>query len=142
MFKWYFYATSHCKGPCDVVGGTVKWPATKASLQRVYSFQIMTPGQVLSGQLRTFQECILNTVQLMTTKKKPSSSYRKGWRSVEISVVHKNFTVLFHSVIKCSNKDVLKLKWWKSRKDNFHFSKDEIWPDEIKGFVATVYDKD
>lgn len=74
MFKWYFYATSHCKGPCDVVGGTVKWPATKASLQRVYSFQIMTPGQVLSGQLRTFQECILNTVQLMTTKKKPSSS--------------------------------------------------------------------
>ena len=45
MFKWYFYATSHCKGPCDVVGGTVKWPATKASLQRVYSFQIMTPGQ-------------------------------------------------------------------------------------------------
>jgi hypothetical protein len=32
--EWNFFATSHGKGPCDGVGGTVKRLAAKASLQR------------------------------------------------------------------------------------------------------------
>ena len=34
--EWHFYATSHGKGPCDGIGGTVKRLAAKASLQREY----------------------------------------------------------------------------------------------------------
>ena len=30
--EWHFFATSHGKGPCDGIGGTVKRLATKASL--------------------------------------------------------------------------------------------------------------
>ena len=41
-----FVATSHGKGPCDGIGGTVKRLAAKASLQRPYSEQIMTPRQL------------------------------------------------------------------------------------------------
>ena len=41
--EWHFFATSHGKGPCDGVGGSVKRFATKASLQRPYDNQIQTP---------------------------------------------------------------------------------------------------
>ena len=45
--EWhFFFATSHGKGPCDGIGGTVKRLAAKASLQRPYSEQIMTPRQL------------------------------------------------------------------------------------------------
>lgn len=41
--EWNFFATSHGKGPSDGVGGTVKRLARKASLQRPYEQQILTP---------------------------------------------------------------------------------------------------
>jgi hypothetical protein len=44
--KWHFSATAHGKGPCDGIGGTVKRLAAKASLQRPYDNQILTPIQL------------------------------------------------------------------------------------------------
>ena len=44
--EWHFSATSHGKGTCDGVGGTVKRLAARASLQRPYDQQIMTPRQL------------------------------------------------------------------------------------------------
>lgn len=44
--QWHFFATSHGKGPCDGLGGTVKRLAARASLQRPYNNQIMTPRQL------------------------------------------------------------------------------------------------
>lgn len=44
--EWNFFATSHGKGPCDGVGGTVKRLAARASLQRPLNNQIMTPQQL------------------------------------------------------------------------------------------------
>ena len=44
--EWHFFATSHGKGPCDGVGGTVKRLAARASLQRPYKDQIWTPHQL------------------------------------------------------------------------------------------------
>ena len=41
-----FFATSHGKGPCDGVGGTVKRLAARASLQRPYRDQLQTPLQL------------------------------------------------------------------------------------------------
>ena len=45
--QWHFFATSHGKGPCDGLGGTIKRLATKASLQRctegMHSEQILSP---------------------------------------------------------------------------------------------------
>ena len=42
--EWHF--TSHGKGACDGLGGTVKRLAARASLQRPYDLQIMTPHQL------------------------------------------------------------------------------------------------
>lgn len=44
--EWHFFATSHGKGPCDGIGGTVKRLAARASLQRPYNKQILTPRQL------------------------------------------------------------------------------------------------
>lgn len=44
--QWHFSATSHGKGACDGIGGTVKRLAARASLQRPYDQQIMTPRQL------------------------------------------------------------------------------------------------
>lgn len=41
--EWHFFATSHGKGPCDGIGGTIKCLAKKASLQRHLQNQITTP---------------------------------------------------------------------------------------------------
>ena len=44
--EWHFSATTHGRGACDGVGGTVKQLAARASLQKPYSEQIMTPRQL------------------------------------------------------------------------------------------------
>lgn len=40
--EWHFHATSHGKGPCDGLGGTIKRSDTRASLARAYENQIDT----------------------------------------------------------------------------------------------------
>ena len=44
--EWHFSATSHGKGACDGLGRTVKQLAARASLQRPYNYQLMTPRQL------------------------------------------------------------------------------------------------
>ena len=44
--EWHFFATSHGKGPCGGVGGTVKRLATRASLQKSFHNQIQMPLQL------------------------------------------------------------------------------------------------
>ena len=44
--EWHFFTTSHGKEACDGLGGTVKTLAARASLQRPYNDQIMTPPQL------------------------------------------------------------------------------------------------
>ena len=43
--EWHFFATSHGKGPCDGIGGTIKRLARRKSLQSVNDSQedIQTP---------------------------------------------------------------------------------------------------
>jgi hypothetical protein len=43
--EWHFFATSHGKGACDGVGGTIKCLAARSSLQH---HQILTPAQLYS----------------------------------------------------------------------------------------------
>lgn len=40
-----FFATAHGKNACDGVGGTTKRETARASLQRPYKEQILTPQQ-------------------------------------------------------------------------------------------------
>ena len=48
IFIWKQSGTSHGKSACDGIGGTVKRPATKASLKRPAQNQILTPLDMFS----------------------------------------------------------------------------------------------
>ena len=54
--EYHFYATSHGKGPCDGIGATVKRLVAKASLQRPYSLQIMTPCQFFDWAVENIEK--------------------------------------------------------------------------------------
>lgn len=43
--EWNFFATSHGKGACDGIGGSVKRSAYRASLQRHEDNQIISPSK-------------------------------------------------------------------------------------------------
>ncbi|KMQ84659.1 hypothetical protein RF55_17363 [Lasius niger] len=43
--EWHFFPTSHGKGPCDGLGGTLKRLAARASLQRIDN-PIQTPKEL------------------------------------------------------------------------------------------------
>ena len=42
----HFFATSHGKSPCDVIGGTIKRQATNRSLRAAVTNQILTLEQL------------------------------------------------------------------------------------------------
>ena len=44
--EWHFFATSHGKGSCDGIGGTVKRSVAKASLHRVSATNTNSRGNV------------------------------------------------------------------------------------------------
>lgn len=44
--EWHFFATSHGKGPCDAIGGTLKRMAKRASLAQDYGNTIKTPREL------------------------------------------------------------------------------------------------
>lgn len=44
--EWHFHATSHGKGPCDGIGGTLKRKATRDSLTEEFSNSISNPLQL------------------------------------------------------------------------------------------------
>lgn len=46
--EWNFFASCHEKNACDGIGGTTKREITRASLQRLYSDQILTAKDVFN----------------------------------------------------------------------------------------------
>ena len=57
--EWHYVATSHGKGLCNGVGGTVKHLATHASLQRSYDNQLYDTTSVEFFDIGTIQESAL-----------------------------------------------------------------------------------
>lgn len=52
--EWHFFATSHGKGACDGVGGTVKKHAYFTSLQKDTDLLLTTPKQLYEWAKRFF----------------------------------------------------------------------------------------
>lgn len=71
--EWHFFATSHGKGPCDALGGTLKRMATKASLQRPYTDQILNVQHLFSWIQS--KEIAINTV--LCTQKEHDAMERR-----------------------------------------------------------------
>lgn len=53
--EWHFHATSHGKGPCDGIGGTLKRKAARASLSKEFDKVISTPFELYQWAVENMQ---------------------------------------------------------------------------------------
>ena len=139
--EWHFYATSHGKGPCDGIGGTVKRLAAKASLQRPYSSQIMTPRQLFDWAVQNiegvhFKYCTIDDYrqeEIFLEERLKISRTIPGTQKLHCFIPLNNAKILTKSF---SNSSVAK------EERAIHLHKTEIPIDEIKGFVTAMYEDD
>ena len=67
--EWHYFATSHGKSPRDGIGGTLKRLAAQASLQKIYSGQILTATDLYDRAANNLSEISVASV--------PSKEYEK-----------------------------------------------------------------
>jgi len=98
--EWHFYPTSHGKGPCDGVGGTLKRLAAKASLQRVNN-PIRTPKELFdwaTEALPSITCCYSTNDEYKEEEKRLSARFEKA-------VVIKG-TLKYHCMIPISLQEL------------------------------------
>ena len=136
--EWHFSATSHGKGACDGIGGTVKRLAARASLQRPYEEQIMTPLKLFewaSGSIpgTVFKYC--STEEYEEVKVHLQSRFLNA-RTIP-------GTRKLHSFVPLS-RDILTTRVYSfsstSKHEKVTKQDSELEIDEISGFVTCVYE--
>ncbi len=139
--EWHFFATSHGKGPCDGVGGTVKRLAARASLQRPYRDQLQMPLQLY--------ELAKENIPSVTFAYVPQVEYEEESKMIEtrlstsktIEGIQKfhSFCTVPASKTKLMTKvysasDPLIIAWVSTQ-----VARDALPWHEINGFVASQY---
>lgn len=56
--EWHFFATSHGKGPCDAIGGTIKRMATRASLAKEREHPIKNARELFDWANNRYEESL------------------------------------------------------------------------------------
>ena len=136
--EWHFFATSHGKGPCDGIRGTVKRMATKASLQRLYQDQIMTPWQLYNFAKDKVEKISFHFSTVADHEKEQENLEERFSHGKTISGTQK-----FHSFIPESSSTI-NVKYYSSSSESkvvVVSDKEEIPFEQIKGFVTAVYDR-
>ena len=137
--EWHFSATSHGKGACDGLGGTVKRLAAKTSLQRPYDQQIMTPRQLFDWATTAiptvhFEYC---TTEDYEREQQHLEDRFKASRTIQ-------GTRKLHSFVPIS-KEKLKVKSYSasssSKEVRITSSDSEMPEDKISGFVTCVVEQ-
>ena len=131
--EWHFSATSHGKGACDGLGGTVTHLAAKTSLQRPYDQQIMTPRQLFDWATTKvyFDYC---TTEDYEREQHYLEDRFKAARTIQ-------GTRKLHSFVPIS-KEKLKVKSYSASKEVRITSCDSEMPeDKISGFVTCVVEQ-
>lgn len=136
--EWHFFATSHGKGPCDGIGGTVKRLAAKASLQRVFNNQIMTPRQLYEFGKENIEgiDFIFSTIdewseeQSLLAERFSMASTIPGTQKLHSFVPRSLSELEVKFVSNMTNSRTVRA----SKQTSFSF-------DDIKGFVTAVYNE-
>ena len=138
--EWHFSATSHGKGACDGVGGTVKRLAAKASLQRPYEDQIMTPPQLFEWASENVPKTVFNYCSTHENEEIKNSLEERFQNSRTIPGTRK-----LHSFVPLL-RDTLQVRAYSfssTSKDVKVTKQDcELEIDVISGFVTCTYDRE
>ena len=137
--EWHFSATSHGKGACDGLGGTVKRLAARASLQRPYNDQLMTPRQLFDWACNNIPAAYFGYCSNEDYVREQSSLEHRFQLSRTIPGTRKlhSFVPILDNTVEVkfySSSDV-------SRKERVALAKNEIPPESIGGFVTCLYEE-
>ncbi len=132
----------HGKGACDGLGGTVKRLAARASLQRPYEDQIMTPRQLFEWASSAIPTVIFDYCSTDDYKREEILLEGRFQRSVPIPGTHK-----LHSFVP-TTKDKVNNKVFSSSNTSSNTSKEErvttkeseVPVEHISGFVTCCKD--
>lgn len=108
--EWHFHATSHGKGPCDGIGGTLKRKAARASLSIEYDSVISTPLELYQWAVKNIQMdfCYANVVDY-TCKENELVDIYKHLKTI-------TGTRSYHAFIPLNNKE-LQTKFYSNSKN-------------------------
>lgn len=98
--EWHFFATSHGKGPCDGLGGTIKRLAARASLTNI-NYPINTPHIFFSWVKKNIKN--VNT-EFFTTEQYKENSIKLENRFSKAKTIRG--TLGYHSFIPQENKEI------------------------------------
>ncbi|KAE8736817.1 hypothetical protein FOCC_FOCC017727, partial [Frankliniella occidentalis] len=137
--EWHYFATSHGKGPCDGVGGTLKRHAARESLHRVKNKEpISDAAQFFKWAEVKFKETVhvafitANDIKEVTEVNKERISACPAVDGIKSS----------HAVVPLSPNTVF-LKQYSSSETGFYMyfgPKDEVNYPDIHGFVTLHHD--
>lgn len=139
--EWHFFSTAHGKGPCDGVGGTVKRLATKASLQRPYDNQILTPHQLfdwaveniktVSFEFSTQEEHIETEIKFLEERFSNSLTI-KGTQKLHCFIpVESSSSKITTKVFSNASESTIEV---------VSKSSEKLQMADISGYITTVYD--
>ena len=132
-----FSATSHSKGACDGIGGTVKCLAARASLQRRYDQQIMTPHQLFEWASDNIPAVSFEYCRTDDYKREQAYLEEQFQRSRMIPGTRK-----LHSFVLIS-KDRVRIRAFSSssisKEETVTSCKSKLPVEQISGFVTCSY---
>jgi len=140
--EWHFSATSHGKGACDGVGGTVKRLAARSSLQHPYDQQIMTPRQLFDWASANIPAVHFGYCSLVDYEVVEKNLEERFAKSRTIPGTRK-----LHSFIPIS-KDRITVKAFsssttsKEERVSCVVESDDVPVESISGFVTCVVDRE
>ncbi len=137
--EWHFSATSHGKGACDGVGGSVKRLAARASLQCPYDHQIMTPRQLFEWAVVNIPATSFQYITLEDYKSEEVLLEQRFRQSRTIPGTRKLHCFIPVSRSKVSTKVYSSSAT--STEKTVTIQENELVPEEIRGFVTCVYDE-
>ena len=139
---WHFFATSHRKGPCDGVGGTVKRLAARASLQRPFENQIQTPLQLFEwakDNIKGVHFAYATSEEILETGKKLAQRFLTSKAIEGTQQLH-----AFVSMPYCKTKIKAQEYSFASSETTFSVSsislKELLEWEKIRGYVTCEYD--
>ena len=136
--EWHFSATSHGKGACDGLGGTVKRLAARASLQRPYNDQIMTPRQLFDWASTNVPAVHFGYCSTEDYRREQNNLERRFHQSRTIPGTRK-----LHSFMPVSKSKVRVRVYSASdafKEEKVTLAENDLPPESIVGFVTCLYD--
>ena len=135
--EWHFFTTSHGKGPCDGVAGTVKRLATLASLKRPFDNHILTARELFQWSKDNIPSCTFHYTPTSHHDEDMAKLKQRFENTRTIPGTHK-----IHCIIPIK-KGIVKTKAYstssESREESVTTMMREMLFTDIHGFVACIY---